>query len=264
MLVVIKKILNTLLKIFNLQIVNRLSYKKLLIEQDKFLAYSLFNISDVKSLDYFKYLNLSKSQLKQDLFVLNECKFKKKGYFVEIGATDGIRFSNTYLLEKELKWTGILCDPARIWHTKLKQNRSSFIDKGCVWSVSGKSLVFNEVEGGDQLGELSTIDSYSNSDYMAHFRKKYSKKYNVETITLNDLLKKYNAPNEIDYLSIDTEGSEYDILKSFNFEKYNIKIITCEHNHSVMREKIFSLLSSKGYKRKYSEFSRYDDWYIRQ
>jgi hypothetical protein len=46
MLVVIKKILNTLLKIFNLQIINRLSYKKLLIEQDKFLAYSLFNISD--------------------------------------------------------------------------------------------------------------------------------------------------------------------------------------------------------------------------
>jgi hypothetical protein len=99
---------------------------------------------------------------------------------------------------------------------------------------------------------------------MAHFRKKYSKKYNVETITLNDLLEKYNAPNEIDYLSIDTEGSEYDILRSFNFEKYNIKIITCEHNHSVMREKIFSLLSSKGYKRKYSEFSRCDDWYIRQ
>ena len=82
----------------------------------------------------------------------------------------------------------------------------------------------------DQLGELSTIDSYSNADDMAHFRKKHSKKYNVETITLNDLL-----------------------------EKYNIKIITCEHNYSVRREKIFSLLSSKGYKRKYSEFSRYDD-----
>jgi hypothetical protein len=64
MLVVIKKILNTLLKIFNLQIINRLSYKKLLIEQDKFLAYSLFNISDVKSLDYFKIFEFIKISIK--------------------------------------------------------------------------------------------------------------------------------------------------------------------------------------------------------
>jgi 3-dehydroquinate dehydratase len=99
---------------------------------------------------------------------------------------------------------------------------------------------------------------------MSKSRKKNSRKYNVSTISLSDLLKKYEEPYEIDYLSIDTEGSEYDILKSFNFDEYNIKIITCEHNDSNTREKIFSLLSEKGYERKYVEFSRYDDWYVRK
>jgi FkbM family methyltransferase len=260
----LKKIINSFFKKFNLQLVNRSSYKKLKNESNNYLAYSFYNICDQKFSDFFKYVNYSRSQLKQDLFVLSELGFKKKGFFVEFGATDGIRFSNTYLMETKLEWSGILCEPAKIWHSRLRVNRLGPIDTGCVWSESGKTLIFNEVVGGEQLGELSTIDSYSNNDYMSKSRKKNSRKYNVSTISLSDLLKKYEAPYEIDYLSIDTEGSEYDILKSFNFDEYNIKIITCEHNDSNTREKIFSLLSEKGYERKYVEFSRYDDWYVRK
>ena len=75
-----------------------------------------------------------------------------------------------------------------------------------------KILTFNEV------GELATIDDFSNSDLHAKARVN-GKKYKVKTISLEDLLDKYNAPKIIDYLSIDTEGSELDILSSFNFEK---------------------------------------------
>ena len=63
-------------------------------------------------------------------------------------------------------------------------------------------------------------------------------------------------------MSIDTEGSEYDILKDFNFEKYTFKIITVEHNFTKNREKIKNLLESKGYVRVYEKFSKWDDWYI--
>ena len=79
----------------------------------------------------------------------------------------------------------------------------------------------------------------------------------------HDLLEKYNAPKYIDYLSIDTEGSEYEILKNFDFEKYVFKIITIEHNYTSMRDKIFTLLTSKGYKRKYENLSQFDDWYVK-
>ena len=199
----------------------------------------------------------SKSQIEQDLFVLHELDNKRNGYFVEFGATNGLDLSNTHLLEKEFGWTGILAEPAHIWHNDLLKNRSCHISFDCVWSKSGETLEFNEVSA----AELSTIDSFSGSDGHSQTRAE-GKKYNVYTVSLIDLLKKYNAPKDIDYLSIDTEGSEYDILSAFDFDAYNIKIITCEHNYTPMQEKIYKLLTSKGYTRKFTECSYFDDWYV--
>ena len=62
----------------------------------------------------------SRAQLKQDIFVLLETGFKRDGYFVEFGATNGVDLSNSWLLEKAFGWTGILAEPARIWHDDLK------------------------------------------------------------------------------------------------------------------------------------------------
>ena len=85
----------------------------------------------------------------------------------------------------------------------------------------------------------------------------------VKTISLEDMLKKHNAPQKIDYISIDTEGSEYEIIKNFNFNNYDIKVITCEHNYMPERNKIYELLLKNGYERKFSNFSEYDDWYVK-
>lgn len=199
----------------------------------------------------------SKAQLKQDMFVLAELGFKRDGYFVEFGATNGVDLSNTYLLEKDLGWTGILAEPAKVWHDALIANRTAKISFDCVWSKSNECIEFNEVSD----AELSTINTFSNNDGHAKTRET-GNKYNVYTTTLLDLLKKYNAPKEIDYLSIDTEGSEFDILNAFDFDAYKIKVITCEHNYTPMREEIYKLLTSKGYTRKYTEFSYFDDWYV--
>jgi len=206
-----------------------------------------------------KLLNKSKSQLRQDLFVLSELNFKSNGFFVEFGATNGVDLSNTHLMESTFGWTGILAEPAKCWHKNLRKNRSSKIEEKCVWKDSNSTLVFNETK----VAELSTISLFDNADEHSKSRKK-GNTYNVRTISLNDLLEKYNAPAQIDFLSIDTEGSEFDILSGLDFNKYSFKVISCEHNFTPMREKIFNLLSSHGYERKFENLSQWDDWYVRK
>lgn len=197
------------------------------------------------------------SQIGQDVFALYSLNWKKNGYFLEFGATNGVNLSNTYLLEKDFGWTGILAEPAKVWHKDLKANRSAAIDFDCVWSKSAEVVNFTVTPE----AEYSTISSFTKGDGHASARN-HGETYPVNTISLNDLLVRHNAPSKIDYLSIDTEGSELEILEAFDFDKYAISVITCEHNFSSQRSKIFDLLSSNGFVRVFEGFSRWDDWYI--
>ena len=201
-----------------------------------------------------------KSQLGQDMFVLLRSNFKRNGYFVEFGGTNGVELSNTHILEKEFGWRGIIAEPAIIWHKELVRNRGCHIEIDCVWDKSGEILTFNETN----FAVLSTIDKFSSHDELHKESRKIGKKYDVKTISLEDMLIKYLAPKTIDYLSIDTEGSEYQILSNFNFDKYEFKFITCEHNYTADREKIYSLLLSKGYLRVEEGKSQFDDWYVKE
>ena len=197
----------------------------------------------------------SRSQMYQDIFVLLATNFKRNGYFVEFGATNGVDLSNTYLLEKSFGWNGILAEPATVWHEDLSKNRSVNIDFLYVGEVSKEVITFDMAE----LAEFSTSLELSTEEN----GRKSDNIYEVETISLVDLLDKYDAPKKIDFLSIDTEGSEFLILNSFNFDKYEISIIACEHNYGPTREKIFKLLSNKGYTRKFKGLSKWDDWYFK-
>jgi FkbM family methyltransferase len=210
------------------------------------------------TLQLLKSLPGSKSQLRQYLFVLSSLNFKRNGYFVEFGAANGIDFSNTYLLETEYGWRGILAEPARCWHSALSANRRVSVETDCVWRATGETLPFREVAD----AKLSTLQQYSSIDFHREERQKIAE-YQVPTISLVDLLDKYQAPQVVDYLSIDTEGSEYEILMAFDFDRYRFNVITCEHNFTSARERIFDLLVSKGYQRKLEHLSKFDDWYVR-
>jgi len=200
---------------------------------------------------------LSKSQIRQDLFALVATNFKRSGYFVEFGATDGYSLSNSYLLEKEFGWSGILAEPARMWHEELRVNRSANISTACIWGETGTKIEFSEAS----IPELSTANKYMSSDSHANSRK-ISESYLVDTISLNDLLVAFDAPAVIDYLSIDTEGSEFLILSNLDFSKWKFRVITVEHNYSEQRVEIYDLLASKGYRRVCTEVSQFDDWYL--
>ena len=112
---------------FGIYIESQKKYKKFLQEisnSKKLLDFSLDNLG-------VNTVNI-KSQLNQDLIALIVNNFKQKGYFVEFGATNGFDLSNTYLLEKNFYWNGILAEPMPRWHKDLKKNRNCVIDKRCV------------------------------------------------------------------------------------------------------------------------------------
>ena len=253
-----RNIINNCLKKFDLKLLRHSNYEDLFKEATHQTPFSIAKRIRPELLQtYFENITESQSQLGQDLLVLSQLDFKKNGYFVEFGATDGITLSNSYLLEKKFGWKGILSEPAKKWHGNLIENRSAHISFDCVWRESEKEISFNET----LTGEFSTIYEFSASDIHASSRKQ-GKIYNVKTISLNDLLNQYNAPKTIDYLSIDTEGSEFEILNSFNFNQYKFRVITCEHNYSPCREKILSLLTKNKYKRIHEDISKFDDWYV--
>lgn len=199
----------------------------------------------------------SMSALRQDLFALLVSNFVKDGFFVEFGACDGKFVSNSLLLERDFGWSGILAEPGKIWHEELSKNRKCQIDFRCVWSESGKQIPFSEYEA---PGLSSAKSAKNNSDHDVAQRMR--KEYLVQTISLDDLLEEHNAPKEINFLSLDTEGSEFEILKNFTFSNYRFKAIASEHNFTNKKSQIFELLTRNGYHQVLSDVSKYDDWYV--
>jgi FkbM family methyltransferase len=204
-----------------------------------------------------KALRHSKSQLGQDILGLSIPGLDKPGYFVEFGAADGIALSNTFVLEKQFGWSGILCEPGTNWHQSLGQNRGCVIDTRCVYSVSGESVSFSE----NYLGELSSITKFASTRNQGILKRTLAS-YQVETVSLKHLLDFHKAPKHIEFLSIDTEGSEFEILNSFDFVAYSFGAICVEHNFGPTRELINSLLTKNGYAQVHADLSEFDDWYI--
>ena len=198
------------------------------------------------------------SQLGQDLWVLEMSKFKRDGYFVEFGATDGVLLSNTYLLEAEFGWKGICAEPNPKLYEQLKKNRHCIVSDACVAGQSGETaeFIFADAFGG--------LERHAFSDEHAERRKVYAATEGVGrlmTTSLDDVLRNYNAPIDIDYISIDTEGSELEILSSFSFDRWNVRLFTIEHNFTPLREHILELMQKHGYSRIEREW---DDWYFRE
>lgn len=201
----------------------------------------------------FDLLDRSRSQLRQDLFALAMLDFREGGYFVEFGATDGENLSNTCLMERDFGWTGLLAEPGRSWHSLLRANRACTVDTRCVWHTTGETLQFTEAPHLEQSGITS---------YVKTRRRLRGQTYDVATISLNDLLAEQGAPAVIDYMSVDTEGSEFGILNAVDFDRWSFRVLTIEHNFAPQRTDIHALLTGKGYRRVLESVSRFDDWYL--
>ena len=182
------------------------------------------------------------SQHKQDEYVYdNFFKNKKDGVFVDIGAYDGIVFSNSYFFEKELGWTGFCVEPQEKQYDLLVKNRKCLCIKGCVADFTGKGL-FLDIDGYSTMlsGLVNKYDKkhFERIEHEVRTIGGSKKEVEVDCYLLNDLLDENNI-KKIDFCSIDVEGAELDILKNIDFKKYDFDIITIENNNGALDIKIF-------------------------
>ena len=185
------------------------------------------------------------SQNGQDYFLENNV-FKRisNGFFVDIGANDGITFSNTYFFEKK-GWTGICIEPIKEIFTKLEKTRNCKCIRGVISEKNDEFIEFFHVTG--SLEMLSGILEKYDTKHIERLEKDINSKNEKKEVLS---VKNYNFNNiittkNIDYLSIDTEGSEFSILKSIDFSKYTIKVISVENDYK--DKNIYNFLKNNGF-----------------
>jgi FkbM family methyltransferase len=190
------------------------------------------------------------SQWKQDYY-MNEVIFKNKsnGFFVDIGAHDGISFSNSYYFEKNLGWKGICIEPHPVVFEKLKQNRYCYLENVAI-SNENKEMKFLKIDGAPEM--LSGLVDNYDPRHIERIGKEAILDggsidiINVQCVSLSSLLDKYNV-QEVDYLSIDVEGAELSILKGIDFNKCLIKYITIEDNYPDTSQEWHNILLSNNF-----------------
>jgi FkbM family methyltransferase len=260
------KLINKLLNFFGIRVIKVKMYLKLINSEKNY-------IQNLKTGEEFKKLikelvikneNLPedtyqkiKSQNLQDLIALDLFGFKRNGVFIEAGACDGILNSNTFLLEKNYEWTGLLVEPIKEYYLQLEQNRDVIISNVALSQVNNQQLDFLITPSKD----LSTIKGYEDNDFHSGNRKNYNIT-KVPTKTLDQLIVENLQNIEIDFLSLDTEGSEFDIIKSLDLLKHRINVICVEHNFSMNRDLIHNHLLENNYKKLNFPFLQIDDFYI--
>lgn len=193
------------------------------------------------------------SQYKQDYFV-DFILQKQKGVFLDIGANDGVSFSNSYYFEKEKGWTGICIEPIKETFAKLQKVRSCICLNEGVWSEK-KTLRFYRAHGYAEM--LSGIVDSFNDDHFKRMKADIERSggtletLEIEVDSLNNILNRYQITH-IDFCSIDTEGSEYEILKALDYNKYRIMMMAAENQYNenilrrLMNERNYTLVWRQG------------------
>lgn len=171
-----------------------------------------------------------------------------KGIFIEVGGWDGYELSNTYFMEKMRDWTGILVEPIIVRAEEANKNRWCKVVNACVGKET-KQVDFCHIQGYSEM--LSAIkDSYHptyNNRVLSEIQQhgQHISVYPLDCYTINDLMDK-NTMKSADYLSLDTQSSELEVLQVYNVEKNPIKVIGLDTN-SVNENEIKTWFAENGY-----------------
>lgn len=167
------------------------------------------------------------SQVGQDFLVQSLLGCQENGFFLELAAFNPERLSNSLMIERDFNWKG-LCVEANPNQWNAFAPRKCTLVGAAVGSPTDKVVTFTF------KGSLSGIVD-GNTDN--HVESKQGSK-DLHIVALGDLLKKFNAPEVIDYFSLDVEGAESLVMDSFPWEKYTFKVLTVERPKDDLRAKL--------------------------
>ncbi len=187
------------------------------------------------------------SQLGQDKFVDEYLNNKENGIFIDIGAHDGKSCSNTLFFEESRNWSGICIEPGPDEFKKLNSFRKSLNIECCISDYDGESN-FTYIKGYANM--LSGLTESYNHTHKTRIKNEIesnggtTKNIKIPVFKIQTILDRNNII-DIDYCSIDTEGSEFNVIKSIDFNKTNINIFSIENNYG--DSTIKNYLEKKGY-----------------
>lgn len=197
-------------------------YKKLkLYGLSKFFSYSVI---ELHRLLYWNFLRRSYSQKQEDLVIDRLIGNKKRGFFVDIGASDPNRFNNTRRFY-EKGWNGINVEPNTALLDKINKERQRDINLNIgIGSSKGKMLLY--------VFYPDTLSTFSRKEADDYLRQgfKIEREVGVELRTLRDVLNQYAKGKEIDFLTIDTEGNDLTALQSNDWNKFRPMLLCVEIN----------------------------------
>jgi len=182
------------------------------------------------------------AQFAQDIMAYLFFNGKKTGFYIEIGACDGYNGSTTYWAE-QLGWNGICIEPHKTTFEQLNKYRNCVLYNFAISDKTQKNvefITFPEINTRNEI--LSTI-----SQRHIEEAKQLSsmQAVTIDTITFDDMMKGFPNIKHIDFLSIDTEGHEMNVLRSINFDKYSFGFITIETEEN---SDVVEFVKQKGYK----------------
>ena len=176
-----------------------------------------------------------KSQYKQDEFLNSQVFFgQREGIFIDVGAYDGFDISNTYFFEKTLRWTGVCIEPSPQSFELLKENRSCILENCAIGDIEG-NLDFVNITGwassasgfDDETKKISKTAKDSVEQHGGNWEI-----IKIPTFRLDTILNKHKL-RLVDYMSIDVEGFEINVVKSINWDDYYVRYLTVEKNVSI-------------------------------
>ena len=191
------------------------------------------------------------SQDKQDEYLETHIfKGYKNGVYVDVGAHDGVSINNTLYFEKNNNWTGINVEPIQRVFDQLVTNRPNNININCaVCNNDGETEFLSNVGYTEMIsGIKENFDKRhlqrlqrENAEYMST-----TEVIKVPTKKLETILDEHKI-SHINYLSIDVEGAEFEVIKSINFDKVFIDVIGFENNYNDQSIPIVKYLENKGF-----------------
>ena len=191
------------------------------------------------------------SQDGQDEFLeKNIFKGYKNGFFMDVGAHDGISINNTLYFEKYNNWTGINIEPIKKVFENLKINRPNSINLNCaVCNNDGETDFYNNIGYTEMISGI--INNFDPRHLQRLNRENEQMGSNTEIIKVNTkkietICDNHNIAH-IHYLSIDVEGAEFEVIKSINFNKVFIDVIGFESNFYDTSIPIIQFLEEKNF-----------------